>query len=605
MFPQPQQPQRQQRPSQTPELRYYMFYNVPAGREQDALNMGVKKLKSGKFAIPVYNTSGRSTQTKIIDANAEFGTATKWAPKPPGKVSEGAVPDNDKMRKLKTIMNKPLLASDLRGQMEAYFVIPDPSMIKEFRQAAAMSSTTDLRSIVKSYIHKLHPTDQNALTESRVQEAAATTLNPAKLTKDPGRMQNLLNNIRGRSPLYLTDGTPVIAATAEADRLEDLWKTDAFKGRIMIQGEDGQQYPLSSFLKTSDYGGQAMPPGQESTTELSKEAAALKPSDIGLEDKQIPAAQVAATIQNNAMLKQTPHGNAVIEMSKQISRGENPAIPAKQFSKGVVAAINDYAGEYLGVQALIEGTSHFPMKNEFVAWMGKDVKDLIMEFPSATNEPLADSYGLIDPKTGKQLKISSKGKGGGAPPSITSLDPTPEMRKDKNFQSAVKFIDIIKNEDKSLPMPSTISQPFAVMNMLYETNPALVPQKFHKYLPWSNDDIKKIITVIKSGKALPKTMQNLWSEFKFSDRATDGGRLGYAVKHNTMEAINNGGLPGFQAAVIEILGLNFVQQNAIIRRGIMGFDTQWPAKLNAGVTVESKSGATDLTKGSYSFKLHF
>jgi hypothetical protein len=37
----------------------------------------------------------------------------------------------------------------------------------------------------------------------------------------------------------------------------------------------------------------------------------------------------------------------------------------------------------------------------------------------------------------------------------------------------------------------------------------------------------------------------------------------------------------------------------------MNFATQWPAKLNAKVTVETKAGATDPTKGSFSFKLHF
>ena len=35
----------------------------------------------------------------------------------------------------------------------------------------------------------------------------------------------------------------------------------------------------------------------------------------------------------------------------------------------------------------------------------------------------------------------------------------------------------------------------------------------------------------------------------------------------------------------------------------MTFETQWPAKLNGKVTVESKSGGTDPTKGGLSFKL--
>jgi hypothetical protein len=36
---------------------------------------------------------------------------------------------------------------------------------------------------------------------------------------------------------------------------------------------------------------------------------------------------------------------------------------------------------------------------------------------------------------------------------------------------------------------------------------------------------------------------------------------------------------------------------------MMVFETQWPAKLDGVVTMESKSGGTDPTKGGFSFKL--
>ena len=177
----------QSRPTQKPELQYYMFYDVPKDLEQDAVKYwGIKKLKSGKFAIPVYNTSGRNTSIKIQDANKEFGPGKKWAPKKTNetieaeqdmaalltaygtpkkkkkkkaKVKEGAVPNNDSDRKIKQLLNKPMLASDLRAQMEAYFVIPDPSMIHAFRQArSAGGDQADLRSIFKGFIsHKAHP----------------------------------------------------------------------------------------------------------------------------------------------------------------------------------------------------------------------------------------------------------------------------------------------------------------------------------------------------------------------------------------------------------------------------------------------------------------
>ena len=85
-------PQRPARVQQKPELAYYMFYDIPKDREQEALAMGVKKLKSGKFAIPVYNTSGRSTQIRITNANTAFGAGKQWAPK---KTSEAEEPKAD------------------------------------------------------------------------------------------------------------------------------------------------------------------------------------------------------------------------------------------------------------------------------------------------------------------------------------------------------------------------------------------------------------------------------------------------------------------------------------------------------------------------------
>jgi len=77
----------------------------------------------------------------------------------PESVEEGAVPDNRKIRILNKIMSKPLLASDIGAQMEAFFAIPDPLMVNEFRKQRAMSGDNiDLRPVVKGFINNsLHP----------------------------------------------------------------------------------------------------------------------------------------------------------------------------------------------------------------------------------------------------------------------------------------------------------------------------------------------------------------------------------------------------------------------------------------------------------------
>jgi hypothetical protein len=77
----------------------------------------------------------------------------------PESVEEGAVPDNRKVRILNKIMSKPLLANDIGAQMEAFFAIPDPLMVNEFRKQRAIGGDdVDLRPIVKGFInHSLHP----------------------------------------------------------------------------------------------------------------------------------------------------------------------------------------------------------------------------------------------------------------------------------------------------------------------------------------------------------------------------------------------------------------------------------------------------------------
>lgn len=433
-----------------------------------------------------------------------------------------------------------------------------------------------------------------------VEASALTTLEPANLAKNPPRFQNLVNNIRSRHPLYLVDGTPVIIQPAEADRLEQLMADQMFKGQIKLSAEDGNVWLLGQFLKTKDYGGQAVPPGQEAEVGMTKEAAALKPSDIGLEDRQIKAGDLAGEITNNPNLQKTEHGKIVINMANEIVQGQMPAVPKTE--PAITKAINDYAGEYLGVLALVKGVSEFPNRKDFDEWLKAPLDSLTLIFPGKANAPLADSYALIDPKTGHQLNISSKGKGGGAPPSIGSLEIPDQLRDRPQYSNAIRFIEIIKN--KNLPKPTTISQVFEVMNLLHEVEPSSIDSKFEPFLPWTTQKITELLATRKEGTPLPE-YEELWANYNFKGDATDIGKLAYAIKNECMQALNNGALPEFQAAVLEILDYNFIQQDAKIVRGVMQFKTQWPAKLNATVTVESKSGATDMTKGSFSFKLHF
>jgi len=70
-----------QAPQDKPVLQGYYFYNVPAGKEQEAASYGVKQTKSGKWAKAKYSTSGRSFDMQKDMADKAFGSGKWWAPK--------------------------------------------------------------------------------------------------------------------------------------------------------------------------------------------------------------------------------------------------------------------------------------------------------------------------------------------------------------------------------------------------------------------------------------------------------------------------------------------------------------------------------------------
>ena len=177
-------------------------------------------------------------------------------------------------------------------------------------------------------------------------------LAPGEITRYEDRFKAFINHISLGKPFYLDKdfnnqpkGTKVILDPSEAQRFELLHKNGQFNGRISAKGKDGTMYPISVFSKTSDFGGATAKPDEEGdVTKLSKEAAGLKPNQIGITDQNIQAGDLGSVIINNQKLKSTPHGQAVIEAAKAIMAGQTPTIPQDILnnSPAVTAAIVDY-----------------------------------------------------------------------------------------------------------------------------------------------------------------------------------------------------------------------------------------------------------------------
>ena len=439
----------------------------------------------------------------------------------------------------------------------------------------------------------------------KLDSISEATLTASEITKYPERFDAFITHIQDRRPFFVdSDETEVILDPREADRFLQLKAQGLFKGTIKARDINGREWPVSVFRKTAEFGGAGATPGETDQSKAKKEGILVKPGQIGITDKKILAKSLGDLIVQNPVLQSTNYGQAVIVMAQQIMAGDNPTIPP-EFVKNdqIKKAIVDYAGEYLGVLALLYGTTKWlggdSKKEEFLKWLGGDLMSLTLNFPSNPSNQLADSYAEItNSKTGHTLNISSKGTGGGAPPSLSGLKIPDHVREKPQYQTAIDLIELTQNEN--IPKPKTVSQVFLMMNLLHERVPDKIPQEFKEFLPFKMDIISQINDSRKNNTPMPK-YEPLFKDL--DSRGSDGGKLTYVVKKAVIEMVNGGAVPDFQGVILEILDYNFIQQYAKAARGVMEFSTQWPAKLDGVITMESKSGGTDPTKGGLNFKL--
>jgi hypothetical protein len=428
------------------------------------------------------------------------------------------------------------------------------------------------------------------------------TLTPAQISKYPERFEAFIAHIQDGRTFYTAAGDEVVLVKSEANRFLQLKADDQFSGNLKGMDVNGVEWPLSKFLKTAEFGGASAAPGDEQSASGHKEGVLVKPTQIGITDHDIPANKLMGEINTNSVLRSTEYGKVVINLARAIASGE-PAIVPKEYLKqeSIKKAIVDYAGEYLGVLAIVHGQTKFSKRDEFISWLGGDIGSLVLNFPSKSNNSIADSFASIkDPTSERQLNISSKGTGGGAAPSVSELSIPDSLRKKKTYKTALDFIDLTQN--KSLPTPRSISMVYQAMNLLNERLPEVIPKEFKEFLPWPLSIVDEVKNSLKRGDKLPQYNKLIADT---ASKGNDGGKLTYVTKTAVLNIINGGSMPEFQSVILEILDYNFIQQYTTInnKTGELSFETQWPAKLDGKVTLETKSGGTDPTKGGFSFKL--
>jgi hypothetical protein len=309
-------------------------------------------------------------------------------------------------------------------------------------------------------------------------------------------------------------------------------------------------------------------------------------------------------VNNPKLTNLRPHmADAIVTAANQIHSGNTARVPA-MLSSAELSAFRDYAGEYLGVLALINGGDGVQWAGgegkskafyEHLDKMGStDLSSMVLYFHNDPTQTLSDS--LLVSNSGKEMHISSKAgaQGHGSAPSLDGLTIPNEVRNFKGaggrnpFKSAITFIDTAQKTEGFL-------QPFALANLL--KNKVLFDSPFEKF------NLDELRTSHKT-KKISKQVQIYIDAFPSKDwKGTPLGKLRYSVIKRVMGAVNSGeALVNFKSAVLQILGYNFVQLNTKQIGGEYVTTVNWPATISGNITLEDKGGAAR-TGAKLSFKI--
>lgn len=346
------------------------------------------------------------------------------------------------------------------------------------------------------------------------------------------------------------------------------------------------------------------------TSTSQKETHVVKPSQI-FKDEKFSATQVFNEVIQNNVLQQSEIGVEIIKMAQQISTGDLPQF--KQLPPAFKPAIRDYAGEYLGVLALIKNIADFPTRKQWFEHLGVNaLDDIMIYFPPEQNNPLGDSEGYFqNAATGNMILISSKGGKKGAPPSLTGLK-IPDNLRTPEYNDDIEIIETLQNT-------SGIMQPFVGINMLFDNQRQdSIPEVARNAGRVSDDDIAQLQSLMDVNKyskkdytrVLPEKFVNIVNAYadlkKVNERATPGGIVHYCYNKILIEAVNiNKALPNFEPLAREILQQNFIQIFARPKGSVLGFDVLWPNREMATGKIElaTKSSSTEPGKGKLSFSV--
>jgi hypothetical protein len=422
-----------------------------------------------------------------------------------------------------------------------------------------------------------------------------------KLLSRPGLF---LYKVLNSSPFTLVSGGEVTIDPTEAKKVRQ-WAKTGPKGVITLNTVDGGTVKNTDLLKTVEFG------SKESETIKLKGSDIFNTTDQEVKDfgnsieavlaaGGFPASEMYGKISNSPQMKKLGKiGDAVILMAREAAEGRVPTFP-KGLSPAEIKAIELYASEYIGVLGLLSGATKFTRgtREEFDKFVGTNLNDMIMYFPKASNNPLADSFSVVNDETGHAIKISSKAAGKGAPPALSSIKIPANVKK--KYPEAYNFYQVATD-----PGLSAFTQPFAMMNWLISN--ARIQNSYGNLAPFSDDLVNSLLISAKKGTPLPAKIMKVFNA-RLSPKiqaspAPDGAKAWYAVIKDVINTVNSGAVKGFQPAVIQSLGYNFIQLYTNVKGDKLVSEAFWPATVSGEVKLKTKGSSADPTKGKISIEI--
>ena len=521
-----------------------------------------------------------------------YATATKMAKESISEnVSEGpssqALPDNSIPGLLNDILSQPFPAWDLKKQFLAYYAVPDPQMLSDFRYHRATHGDNGcLRGILRFYIQKqLDPRivkkiNLNEQSKSRVKEIISESRGLyGRLPGDKFKREN--------TEIEFQDVTNY----PEIGKFEDPDKRD--EAISQLESQIGSQI---EWMNIPNKGSLGFAIATFTNTENSEKIfwgryfREITPNMMGKwSNKEVPPGW---QLQHNTALKMEAgldpqhliatgkwvgNTNQVIQLVKE-NGGDNPVVPKlvnalQELSSGnmpnfenereQLPAIRDYFGEIMGPIALRGGLDSNGQSETARQELldGAEWNDCQVRWPQEMNYALVDS--LFKGPNGAEVGISSKGGTTGASAGVTNIAKAMAKASEELLESHSKAVEIIKiiNDNSALNGPFRLAEYFGFL-------PEGLEEEINSYI----QQVKKDFTGLSKGAK--ELLSGKYGEVQDPDKVP-GFNTGFALMSKLAKKITmhiNTNIPEFSDGC-----LAFLNQSAIVqlycKMGVKGPDT--------------------------------